>query len=737
MKRLHLAVRSFRQFGLRDKDITYLWDQPANQKTKKFYTEGELGQKQKNIMTRKMKEDFRIHLLDLKKVKAVEKPVEDEIFGFDLPDMKKFDTSSTQEIYRTEKSPDSEEFIANKLSYLPEYVHPFGKIDARVEQAISEIKGLVHNKEVEFGNIRDEYLLRESIFKNQDIKEAMLNLKSAISEINYKYIPVLISKLCFDLKYNEEYTHEVGLYRTIEEKINSHIHLYSITELAQIYFGLTFKLPKKCSLALRQLIREKIANNNFNVLSPEQVMRIYTAFKNDFNSQKIHHKCIEYFFDQKGKVEKCLAQDPNLAIKVLYTYMNSRPTNRYRRALLEDQEIEKEADKMTDWYMPLVLQSISQMKKNDFLRLLSVVYTLKLKDYEELYIVLEDYFLNNIDGFNNNEKALVLYYMARCNNDRGICTREFWRTIAKQHVGSTIPTNTLQITAFCRLLYSLTVTKSIGVAEFEKTFGQNILSFLSSEELSFSEASLLASVLVMLDSPTAKLDKYFKSFIKNVSLKQEWVPLRYYYQLKFFIQYCNTIHPEWNAKYIENLFYHAEKKFNTYHSRQSYVIPEYKDISSVISRLETYLLSFMDYKNLFLIDYCIEERKLAVMYLTDKDYLFDSLGGEKELNPLTEMKLRLLERDDFVVCSIDHEEFMAIRENKSEWLKKKLEEAYKLTEERAKEIHIAHQKKVMERILAFGKAEYEDTRFEDLKIKLEIVNEQADKLRQELVEANK
>ena len=736
IRHISLAVRSMNRFGLKNKDIVYEWDQPADQKTKKYYTEGEISQKQKILHKRRMREDFRIHLFDLKKQKETVKPVEDEIFGFEIPCMKKFDTATIAEIYRTEKSIDADEFIKNKLAYLPEYIPPFGQIDPKTEETISEIRKLANSLE-STNNIEDEYLLREKMFEDEGLKSMMHELKLLVSEINYKYLPSLICKICFDLKYNDEYIKGLGLYRIIDDKINKHIHLYSIDELAHIYFGLTYKMPKRCSLKLRQNIRDKIVANNFSVLAPEQVMKIYTAFRNDHNCQKVHLKCIEYFFEQRIKVEKESSNDPNLSIKVLYTYMNSRPSERYRRALLEEQEIENETDKMVDIYMPIVLDNIKYLDKNNFLRLLSVTYTLKLKDYEELYIELENFFLNHIEKFDNNEKTLVLYYMARCNNDRGICSRDFWNAIVNKYLGSVIPTNNLQISAFCRLIYALTVSKSIDSASFEKIFGQHLLSFLSSESLSYSEASMLAVSLIILEKQDTNLDKYFKSFIKNISLKDKWVPLRYYYHLKLFTTYCALVHPNWNISYMENLFYHAEKKFNTYHTRKDYITPDYKDLSSLISRLDTYLLSFMDYKNLFLIDYCMEERKLAIMYLTDRDYLFDLNDDERIMNPLTEIKLKILEKDDFVVCSIDHEEFMSIETNKSDWLKQKLENAYVYTEQRAREIHFANQKAVLERNLTLAKAQFKDNRYLDLKTKLEIFEEQQIQAIEDLENMNK
>ena len=85
MKHLQIATRSLRHFGLRNKDIIYAWDQPADQKTKTFYTEGELAQKHKMKLKNRMKEDYRIHLLGLKKQKEIVNPTEDEIFGFDMP----------------------------------------------------------------------------------------------------------------------------------------------------------------------------------------------------------------------------------------------------------------------------------------------------------------------------------------------------------------------------------------------------------------------------------------------------------------------------------------------------------------------------------------------------------------------------------------------------------------------------------------------------------------------------
>ena len=68
-------------------------------------------------------------------------------------------------------------------------------------------------------------------------------------------------------------------------------------------------------------------------------------------------------------------------------------------------------------------------------------------------------------------------------------------------------------------------------------------------------------------------------------------------------------------------------------------------------------------------DYCLEERKLVFFLLKETDHLFSQENEDQIINPNFDLKVKLLELDNWTVGIINSKEFESLKEKKSEWLK--------------------------------------------------------------------
>lgn len=74
------------------------------------------------------------------------------------------------------------------------------------------------------------------------------------------------------------------------------------------------------------------------------------------------------------------------------------------------------------------------------------------------------------------------------------------------------------------------------------------------------------------------------------------------------------------------------------------------------------MISFLPFKNLFVLDYCMEERKLVYFLLKEIDFLYSKENEEEIISPSFDMKVKLLELSDWTVAVIDYREFESLKE---------------------------------------------------------------------------
>lgn len=107
----------------------------------------------------------------------------------------------------------------------------------------------------------------------------------------------------------------------------------------------------------------------------------------------------------------------------------------------------------------------------------------------------------------------------------------------------------------------------------------------------------------------------------------------------------------------------------------------------------------------------MEERKLVYFLLKETDLLYSTDKEECEVNPNFDLKVKIMLLNDWTVGVVDFREFEALKEKKHQWLKNRLEESYKLTLDKAKQIHLQKRLDILRHDFEIEKYIYEDQRY--------------------------
>lgn len=158
-------------------------------------------------------------------------------------------------------------------------------------------------------------------------------------------------------------------------------------------------------------------------------------------------------------------------------------------------------------------------------------------------------------------------------------------------------------------------------------------------------------------------------------------------------------------------------------------LQEYEQFDTVLRKLNTNFMSFGSYQNAFLIDYQIEERKLAIFYLTERHLLFAYDGEMSVIHPHMEFLTKLLFHDGWTCKVVDFREFEQLGERRQEWLQQKIEELYKLTFETQKKIHFEKRLEILQHSFEEMIYLFNDKKYRDMKL----FQEQIRRMRDEAV----
>lgn len=711
-----------RLFGIAKKNLNFTWqrEEPNNKKKIQYLNEEEREKFNIRKEKKKLKEDYRLKIFDIGLNPEKAEIIPDEIFGTENIQKKLFENANIVEVYKNSNYKYKNTLLTKKLSYLKEIVPEFKLENPHLSDQVETLNSYIL-KEIN-DKSKMQYSDWEKIYNKPEIKEELMKLAVIIKSTTHKDIPNLLLKLCFELNYTLEYIIEVKIYKIIEDLIHLNFHIFNTKELAVIFFGLTAKMPKRGSIFLRKKIKDYFLKLDFKKIDVHDVMIIFTAFRMDKNCDQIHRKCFNFFLKEKKTVENLSKVNQGLPLDVLFTFANCRLENRYRKKFKEKNDFDKEGDKILDLYYPMILKNFSFFYKEDILRLLHCIEKLKMNGFDELYIKIERYLLRNLKNYHFSELSYIIYTGAKANQFRGIFSREFWKKIPFLLKKNNL-LNFQDANSCIEFLGAFTMMKAIDIKSFNNLFGDEFYSLVEKTELSFRELSILTDsfcYLNIFDEKNDSLKKFFKLMVYKLSKKDEWVPIFQAPQIKIFLNYIKNIYPNWNLEFIENLLYHSEKRMSGYKMREKSQTGDYQNLSHTLSRLDTNFISFLPYKNFYILDYVIEERKLCMNLIKESDLLFSANEEVSEIQPRMLLKNNILLKDDWTVCLIDFREFEGL-EDKSGFLKERIEESYKLTFEKTKRLHYEKRLEILNYQFELGKYLYHDKKYKEIGRRREII----------------
>ena len=192
---------------------------------------------------------------------------------------------------------------------------------------------------------------------------------------------------------------------------------------------------------------------------------------------------------------------------------------------------------------------------------------------------------------------------------------------------------------------------------------------------------------------------YLKALVVRLSFFDEWVPINYYFNIKMLTYYVSKRVPTWNLEYVINLCYHAEKVMLTERLRARKLDVEHQTVTSIIQKdLQMGLMSYVDFENLFLIDYAIDEYKFGVVLQTDRDSLYQRDDEERIASPLFDLKREILALHGWTICTVDYAEFTKLGEKRASWLRDRIKEHYNKALEKGKCLQDEKVKEAMARL---------------------------------------
>lgn len=707
-----LITRLFSKTNLKGKNLTFEWQVQKEGPEKvgeKWETKAEIADKKKAAHTARMQEDFRVELFDLNPKPQPPVIEEDELFGTNFPTMKPFNTSHIREVFNIVNYPGKNTLADKKLAYLKELVGKLEVPEAGLQNHLNIIEGKIQAYIAQISGsislISDSQL--NEFYNSPEILPLLEKLALLVQKANQTSFPNLLIILSQKLRYLRDYVPSIPIYKEIERSLFSTMHLYSIQDLSKINFGLTYIMPKRCSTELRTSIRQQVLDASFSSLSIDDVLMVYTAFKQELNCFKVHRKCVAFLIDNYDGIKELCKKSPDLAINIVYTFANCRPGKRFRKkfGLVNNDETDftYEAGKIEELYMPLVVLSAPKFGSIEIIKFLSASKILNYHDYDEIYFEIEKFLLKNADKLELSELAPILYYTGHTNM-RGFGSRTFWKSFVEKFTKFFKLTPEADVHEVTKIVNALASSKAIDTQIFEKVFGKYLLNALNDHSIVFNhhDFSLLATTFMYLDLSTPNKDlmkPYLKALVVRMSFFDEWVPMNYYFYIKMLIYYVSKRFPTWNLEYIINLSYHAEKVLLTERLRHRNLDKEHQTVTSIIQKdLQMGLMSFVDFENLFLIDYAIDEYKFGVVLQTDKESLYQGDNEDRLSSPLFDLKREILALHGWTICTVDYAEFTKLGEKRASWLRDRIKEHYNKALEKGKNLSDEKVKEAMDRL---------------------------------------
>lgn len=217
--------------------------------------------------------------------------------------------------------------------------------------------------------------------ENEKLRDGMLQIKEMLHNTNYQNIPTILLAITLDIKYTSD---SLKVFSGFSRLLESNIHLFSITELSQILFGLTFHTPKKGSLHIRQTIRRLIMEDIKSASIQEKAIAL-AALKGSMN-YNIHREFMWELRDcSTALIEKYRSQ-PQLLLNYIQAFNLAKLPQIKRNSRGVEYYVRDEAAQILHPYYELFIENWEQFDDQQKERLAFIGYFMRVPGLYELYV---------------------------------------------------------------------------------------------------------------------------------------------------------------------------------------------------------------------------------------------------------------------------------------------------------------------------------------------------------------
>jgi len=583
------------------------------------------------------------------------------------PTPRKYDKILVKELYWNPRQNDIYTYNNRKIAYLKDFQEPFQINDEKVlnlldgaDKALTKKLGAHINTFVDPDFDPTEAQKSEELFVKN-----LQELKEMIPKINHRLYPNIALYLANKLRYKSDF---LGIWSVLENEIFKILHNLSSLEIAKLRHAMAGTYPKAGSPKLHHAFIDIIIQD-LPSCDVNELLYIYHAFRN-LSNYKIHSKVYNELLARD--LSKHFAADPDLVANVLYTYANCRIDKRDRKVFRETYEHFKEASNLIDRYFGALETSIPKMSGDALIRLALALTILRLENYVDLSLKIERALTAKAQTLDAFQTANALYAFSKINGGLMGGKEAFYKELEKNVLKYWDQFNNHEK---ARIYYAYTAR---GL--FSKDLAKNFMPWIKDNMAKFDYAQL-ANVAYGLMFEDVKDREIWRAFAKNVSTQKHVCPIIHYRPLKIARYYIDSLFPEWDMRHYENTCFEAERYFSITRLKIDYERDEYYDMSRILNlELDFNFKIWLEWENLFVVDYAILPNKVGVLVQKDRD----NLPFSNEAKPAYKLRQKILEANGWKILNVKWDEFSNLGPNRNAWIKEEVEKLLKATKDEIK-----------------------------------------------------
>jgi hypothetical protein len=593
-----------------------------------------------------------------------EKP-KDSIFAADeVPPQRKYDKILAKELYFNPRQPDVYAQTTRKIAFLKEFQEPFTVTDQAVATLIDESdKALTKALGAHINTLVDpNFDIVAAQQNNETVVKNLQQLATLIPKLNYRLYPNIALNLAFKLKYKEDFA---GIWRAIEKELLVILPNLTVSEIVKLKHAMAGFYPKAGSALLHKAFVDIVAHD-VPGCDLSELLHAYHAFRLT-HIDKLHYAAYNALITKDFK--KDLEADPDNVANIVYTYANCRLDKYDRKRFRSTFEEKKEAQKLLEHFFDALENQIPKMTVEGLTRLALGVSLLRLENFNDIFLKIERALSKNVSKADAFQTATLIYAFSKGNDGQGAGKDKFYQDfepLVTKHWESFNSHEKSRI--YLAYAQRALVSKDLK----DKVFGPWIKKSLPT--LDYHDLANVAYGLMYEDVADKAT---WKAFARNVITQKLVCPMLYYRPLKLARYYMDALFPEWDYSQYEDTCFEVERYYNISRLYNNYERQEYYDFSRIIHiDLNFDVKIWLEWENLYNIDYAFMPQKAAILLQKDRD----TLPGTILPTPAYKLREKILKANKWTLLNVNWKEFQDMGPGRAEWIKGKAEELLKKTE---------------------------------------------------------